>query len=98
MTAKMTKTKVPVESPVEQKQIILSCNGHLKWGAEFHGNITHRDLRRLQRVLVVEFAKQKSRRRIESLQRSRQSVTPQTEKSITATTDQETNENVQNSD
>ena len=40
-----------------KKKITLSTEGGRKWTGEFSGDITHKDIHILQRVMRVEFAK-----------------------------------------
>jgi hypothetical protein len=48
----------------DPKRIVLTCPGGRRWGAEFEGRITRRDIAKLNRIISVEFAKHERRRSV----------------------------------
>lgn len=60
-----------IDNSEHQKKITLTTIDGRSWTAEFVGRITRRDIKRLNRVLTVEFAKVQRKRSVEKLRRGR---------------------------
>ena len=60
------------------KRIVMNYIGKNRWEIELDGVVTRRDIRKLQRVLLVEFTKAERKRIVAKLKKDHQRLTPPT--------------------